>query len=671
MCGIFGFVSNNKEEPTCGLLKTTVSRLFKLSESRGKDASGIAILNDNKITVFKSDMPASDLIKLDKYKDIIEKTFGEKGNKTISAIGHARMVTNGSMRQNYNNQPVIKDGLVAIHNGIIVNDKDIWNKYPSLERRFEVDTEVFLSLVRKFRKEGNSLIKSVNESYSLIKGAASIASFFNDLNYLLLTTNTGSIYYIYKPELGFFVFASEFYFLQRLIKDNEYDKLFFESEIKQLHSNEGCLISLDNLEKIDFPIGKNTCLNYKDRKVDRKIIGMSAGKKIPNCKLAGNISDKETNKIINDTYIKTKLIINKLKRCSGCVLPETMPYIKFNKDGICNYCLSYEKMQIEGGVEFEKVISKHRRKNGKPDCIVTFSGGRDSSYALYYIKKILKMNPVAYSYDWGMLTDLGRRNQARMTGALGVEHILISADINKKRENIKKSVEAWLRKPNLGTVPLFMAGDKQYFYYANMLKKQMGIDLVILCENPLERTDFKSGFCGIKPKKMRDKKFYSLSLINIFKLFLYYTKEYLSNPSYINSSLYDTLWAFASYYLIPHNFISFYNYIRWDEKKIEQTLKKYDWETANDTLTTWRIGDGTASFYNYIYYTLAGFTENDTFRSNQVREGNITRREALKIVYADNKPRYESLKWYCETIGIDLKKALIAINKKPALFSMT
>ena len=671
MCGIFGFVSNNKEEPTRGLLKTTVSRLFKLSESRGKDASGIAILNDNKITVFKSDMPASDLIKLDKYKDIIEKTFGEKGNKTISAIGHARMVTNGSMRQNYNNQPVIKDGLVAIHNGIIVNDKDIWNKYPSLERRFEVDTEVFLSLVRKFRKEGNSLIKSVNESYSLIKGAASIASFFNDLNYLLLTTNTGSIYYIYKPELGFFVFASEFYFLQRLIKDNEYDKLFFESEIKQLHSNEGCLISLDNLEKIDFPIGKNTCLNYKDRKVDRKIIEMSAGKKIPNYKLAGNISDKETNKIINDTYIKTKLIINKLKRCLRCVLPETMPYIKFNKDGICNYCLSYEKMQIEGGVEFEKVISKHRRKNGKPDCIVTFSGGRDSSYALFYIKKILKMNPVAYSYDWGMLTDLGRRNQARMTGALGVEHILISADINKKRENIKKNVEAWLRKPDLGTVPLFMAGDKQYFYYANRLKKHMGIDLVILCENPLERTDFKSGFCGIKPKKMRDKKFYSLSLINIFKLFLYYTKEYLSNPSYINSSLYDTLWAFASYYLIPHNFISFYNYVRWDEKKIEQTLKKYDWETANDTLTTWRIGDGTASFYNYIYYTLAGFTENDTFRSNQIREGNITRREALKIVYEDNKPRYESLKWYCETIGIDLKKALIAINKKPALFSMT
>ena len=48
-------------------------------------------------------------------------------------------------------------------------------------------------------------------------------------------------------------------------------------------------------------------------------------------------------------------------------------------------------------------------------------------------------------------------------------------------------------------------------------------------------------------------------------------------------------------------------------------------EFAKDSKTSWRIGDGTASFYNYIYYTIAGFTEHDTFRSNQIREGVISR----------------------------------------------
>src|SRR3989344_7962325 len=131
MCGIFGFASNNKEESINNLLEIVVPKLFKLSEFRGKDASGIAIIKDKKIRVFKQDISASSLIKLKKYKRIIKDVFNEENNHAISVIGHARMVTNGSMRQNNNNQPVIKDGMVTIHNGIIVNDNVLWKKYPS------------------------------------------------------------------------------------------------------------------------------------------------------------------------------------------------------------------------------------------------------------------------------------------------------------------------------------------------------------------------------------------------------------------------------------------------------------------------------------------------------------------------------------------------------------
>jgi glucosamine--fructose-6-phosphate aminotransferase (isomerizing) len=352
-----------------------------------------------------------------------------------------------------------------------------------------------------------------------------------------------------------------------------------------------------------------------------------------------------------------------LRRCTKCILPETMPFIEFDDVGVCNYCRNYQKIELFGKEALEKEIAKYREIKDKPNCIVAFSGGRDSSYGLHYIKKELGLNPVAYSYDWGMLTDLGRRNQARMTGSLGTEHILISADIQKKRDNIRKNVEAWLKHPDLGTVPLFMAGDKQYFYYANLLKKQMGIDLLILCENLLERTDFKSGFCGIAPKQRAGKNFYSLSLKDIFKLMAYYGKGYLTNPAYINSSLVDSLWAFQSYYFIPHNYVSLYKYVKWDEETVENTLKTYDWEVATDTPTTWRIGDGTAAFYNYIYHTIAGFSENDTFRSNQIREGVLSRDKALEIASRDNKPRPDSMAWYGETINTDMSKAVQIINQ--------
>ena len=82
-----------------------------------------------------------------------------------------------------------------------------------------------------------------------------------------------------------------------------------------------------------------------------------------------------------------------------------------------------------------------------------------------------------------MVTDLARRNISRLCGKLGIEHIIISADIKKKRKNIYNNIKAWLRKPNLGMIPLFMAGDKQFYYYFNELMKQTGIKLVIYSEN--------------------------------------------------------------------------------------------------------------------------------------------------------------------------------------------
>ena len=83
------------------------------------------------------------------------------------------------------------------------------------------------------------------------------------------------------------------------------------------------------------------------------------------------------------------------------------------------------------------LVKPYRRKDG-PDCIIPFSGGRDSSYGLHLIVKELKMKPITYTYDWGMVTDLGRRNISRMCSELKVENIIVAADISKKRRNIAK-----------------------------------------------------------------------------------------------------------------------------------------------------------------------------------------------------------------------------------------
>lgn len=618
MCGIFGTINLSDSK--------IVNKLFIQSLSRGKDSSGIATVSQKNISVFKLAQPANKFIK----NSITQKLI----NNSKALIGHARMVTNGSMNFNVNNQPVIKDGLIAIHNGIIVNDDQLWKKHKNLKRRYQVDTELLLSLYRQNINQNPDLIKAFNKTIKEIKGAVSTAILFEDQKKLLLYTNTGSLYYIKTKQ--YLIFASEKIFLT---------SLNLNKKINQLKLNKPFLFDI------------------KCQKV-KKILDLSPNQKIS---IEPTINDLELGENKKNIETKFKIIqkkVSKLKRCTKCILPETMPFIKFDKNGICNYCHNSQKIKYKGREELEKLVKPFRKHDGTPDCIVAFSGGRDSSFGLHYVKNVLKLNPIAYSYDWGMLTDLGRRNQSLITAELGVEHILISADIQAKRENIKRNVLAWLKRPKLGTVPLFMAGDKQYFYYANQLMKQMDIKLLFLCECPLEKTDFKTGFCGVPPKTKNKGKFYSISIKSKIQMILYYFKEYILNPSYLNKSILDTLWALKSYYFIKHNFVSLYDYIKWDEAEINRTLvNKYNWETDPEINTTWRIGDGTAAFYNYIYYSMSGLTEHDTFRSNQIRNGAINRNFALKNAHQNNQPRINSLTWYTNTINISLKKALSIIQK--------
>jgi len=143
------------------------------------------------------------------------------------------------------------------------------------------------------------------------------------------------------------------------------------------------------------------------------------------------------------------------------------------------------------------------------------------------------------------------------------------------------------------------------------------------------------------------------------------------NPAYVNSSLYDNILGQFSRSLMKKTaYYNFFDYYEWDESIVVDTIvNEYDWEFAIDTKSSWRIGDGTAAFYNYIYCTVAGFSEFDTFRSNQIREGQITRDDAINVLYSENIARYETLRWYLEIVGLDFEPVIKRINEIPKLYN--
>lgn len=64
-------------------------------------------------------------------------------------------------------------------------------------------------------------------------------------------------------------------------------------------------------------------------------------------------------------------------------------------------------------------------------------------------------------------------------------------------------------------IPLFMAGDKYFFYYTNRLKNQTGINLNIWGINNLENTEFKVGFAGLPPEFDKEEFIHCQFLINL------------------------------------------------------------------------------------------------------------------------------------------------------------
>ncbi|MEZ9128873.1 glucosamine 6-phosphate synthetase [Vibrio splendidus] len=607
MCGIFGIVSDSK------INIKDLNVLVKHSKQRGQDSSGLITFSENQYNVYRADYNIDKL----KRKVVLD--------ETNVIFGHSRLITNGQE----DNQPVVKKNLMTIHNGIIVNDDSIWSELSS-KRELKIDSEVILGIVEDELNNGTQVNDLSKKVLSRCQGVISCALFIPEIGKVVLFSNNGSLYIGDKD--GTKYFASESYALN-LLGCNDVEQIINE-----------CLV-------LDIPTSKQSMKvqDFKGREVDL----------VPELKFRPEEALLEYHK-------------HDLKRCTKCILPETMPYIKFDNDGVCNYCNNYKLRNVPKPKDnlFE-LVKPYRRPGNQLDCLVPFSGGRDSCYSLHLIVNELKMKPITYTYDWGMVTDLGRRNISRMCSQLGVENIIVAADITKKRKNISMNLKAWLKSPHLGMMSILTAGDKHFFRYLERIKQQTGINLNMWGANPLEVTHFKTGFLGIAPDFAQEQ-VYSNGLM---KQIHYQRKRFgamMDSPSYFNSSLWDTLSGeYHRSCTEKQDYYQVYDYWHWDENIIDSTLlNEYDWEKAIDTDTTWRIGDGTAAFYNYVYYTVAGFTEHDTFRSNQIREGDITREEALALVEKENRPRYPNIRWYLDTLGIDFKEAIDIVNKIPKMYKV-
>lgn len=147
MCGIAGYKCFGNERPTKDELESLLLGIM----SRGKDATGVAWIEKERLQVVKAPITAGKFIKSKEWKKVpIAKTM----------IMHARAATQGKPEENMNNHPVFnKDGMALTHNGMISNDKTL-----SVSKKYKMDAEVDSEIILKLVENGWwSNIKNLNE----------------------------------------------------------------------------------------------------------------------------------------------------------------------------------------------------------------------------------------------------------------------------------------------------------------------------------------------------------------------------------------------------------------------------------------------------------------------------------------------------------------------------
>ncbi|WP_054750342.1 hypothetical protein [Ruminiclostridium josui] len=140
--------------------------------------------------------------------------------------------------------------------------------------------------------------------------------------------------------------------------------------------------------------------------------------------------------------------------CKKCILPDYYPGIKMDEEGVCNFCRDHvhiEKLKEElesKSYELDGIISDARKNriasNGVYDAIVPISGGKDSAYVAYVLKKKYNLNILAITYDNGFLSGYAKDNVWNIANKLDIDLVVLKP----KWSLMKKLFASMMRETN-------------------------------------------------------------------------------------------------------------------------------------------------------------------------------------------------------------------------------
>jgi len=363
-----------------------------------------------------------------------------------------------------------------------------------------------------------------------------------------------------------------------------------------------------------------------------------------------------------------------MKRCTKCILPDNYPGITFNEEGICNYCISdlkkKERNYLGDNALKEKItqfLKNNEDRNKNYDCVLGFSGGRDSTYLLYYLVKKLNMKVLAYNVDNGFTPEQTKINMINATNILNVKLVVDKIDYLEKC--FKHHIISWMHKPSLAMIETFCIGCR-YGQNKGLPKfaKKNKIPIYIMGATLSEKANYKINMLKLKPDSKGNIQIIIGTLLHLAK-----NPKTFCNVNCLSMQIKE----YFSYFLffnkikkkigIKSNILRldpFVTYKRWEEKEINAIIQnELKWKKYQGIESTWRGDCDIALIKLYMYKQILGFNDKDEGFSYLIRDNQINRDEALERIKTEGDVPKEIIKEIFDKYGLNFSDFEVALKK--------
>ena len=342
-----------------------------------------------------------------------------------------------------------------------------------------------------------------------------------------------------------------------------------------------------------------------------------------------------------------------MKICSKCVTPETAESLKFDNNGACSVCaqIDFKREKIDWNKrnnEFNLILNKYKNKSNY-DCIIPYSGGKDSTFTLWYVVTQKKLKPLVVRFDHGFYRKNLQENNEKTISKLGVDFINFRANpkivkMMMLESLVRRGDFCWHCHVGVTAYPVQIAIEKK-------------IPLLILGE---PSSEYGSFYSYDEIEELNVEKFNKMANLGInAEDMIGMIKSRFPNEKIDERDLEP--FKFPSQETLNKNKVyGIYlgNYLPWDVKEQVKIIKKelnwkgdevegippiYDYEKIECYMQGVR---------DYLKYIKRGFGRTSHLVSIDIRNNRLDREEGLRLVKTYDGRRPKALDFFLKLTGI-------------------